>query len=380
MANDLSNIIPKIVARGLLALREQTVMPRLVNSDFTMEAAERGDTIDIPLPSDLTATDVTPSSTPLDAEDSAPRKVSVNLDNWKKVSFHLSDKELLEIDANRSFVPMQLSEAVNALANEVNDSIHNLYTGIYNFVGSDSADAFDTSVTEATDARKILNKSGAPKSNRRVVLDFDTEARALALAPLADADKVGESGVKIEGEIGRKFGFDWFSDSGVITHTRGAAGITVEVKGAGQTGTTLIASGFTVKPSPGDVFTIEGVEGTFTVLAATDLQSSDSTLTIAPALTVAPADNADLSFKGNHVVNLAFHRDAFAFVSRPLSDATQNLAFGNEMMTMQDPETGLIMRLEVSRQNKRTIWELDMLWGVALVRPEVAARIASQVV
>ena len=33
MANALTGVMPKILARGLLALREQAILPRLVNAD-----------------------------------------------------------------------------------------------------------------------------------------------------------------------------------------------------------------------------------------------------------------------------------------------------------------------------------------------------------
>jgi len=380
MSNNLSAVMPKILARGLLALREQAVMPRLVNFDYAMEAAEQGDTVDIPVPSSLVASDVVPSNTLVAADDSAPSKVSVNLNNWKKVAFHLSDKEVAELDTNRHFVPMQMSEAVSVLSSEVNNSIHNLYTGVYGFAGSTAEAAFNTTdgVKAALDARKMLNKQKAPRSSRRGVIDFDTEAAALELSSFQDADRAGDSAPKIEGEIGRKFGIDWYSDDGVTTHTTGAAG-TPLVKGAGQAGTTLIVDGFTTKPSVGDIFTINGDEQTYTVTAATDLSVTTSTLTVSPAVASAPSDNAAVTFKASHKVNLVFHRDAFAFVTRPLVDATEQFALGNEMMTMQDPQTGLIMRLEIARQYKRTVWELDILYGAALVRPELAVRVASTI-
>jgi len=378
MANDLSSIVPKILARGLLSLREQAVMPRLVNLDYAMAAAEKGDTINIPVPGSLSADNVVPGSTPTASTDVTGEKVSIALDQWKKVSFHLSDKELMEIDGNNTFVPMQMSEAVAALAAEANKSIQELYTGVYGFVGATDAKAFASNTTAATNARKLLNEQKAPKANRRAVLDFDTEADALSLSAFSDTSTTGDQNVKLEGEIGRKFGFDWYSDDNVQVHTTGAAGTSL-VKGGSQTGTSLIVDGFTTKPSVGDVFTIASGTQTYTVLAATDLSGTESTLTISPAITVAPSNDDSVTFKDDHVVNLAFHRDAFAFVTRPLVDATQSYSLGNEIMTMQDPQTGLIMRLEISRQNKRTVWELDMLYGAALIRPELAVRVASQV-
>ena len=46
---------------------------------------------------------------------------------------------------------------------------------------------------------------------------------------------------------------------------------------------------------------------------------------------------------------------------------------------MRDPVTGLVVRLEIVRQNKQTMWEFDMLYGMKLVRPEYAARLAGQI-
>ena len=208
MANNTTAILPKILARGLLALREQAIMPRLVNGDYSREAAQKGDTIDVPIPSGLSVSDVTPSNTPPAPADSAPSKVQIQLNNWKKVGFHLNDKDVLEVDRNEHFVPMQMSEAVRALANSINVSVQDAYTGVYGFVGAAGTTPFATSVAGATDARKVLNKQLCPRENRRMVLDFDAEAAALALPDFQRVNEVGGTGPKIEGELGRKFGFD----------------------------------------------------------------------------------------------------------------------------------------------------------------------------
>jgi len=51
-------------------------------------------------------------------------------------------------------------------------------------------------------------------------------------------------------------------------------------------------------------------------------------------------------------------------------------AYGSNIVSMTDPVSGLSMRLEVSRQYKQVVYELDALWGVKLIRPELACRIA----
>jgi len=383
MANSLSAVMPKILARGLLALREQAVMPRLVNADYSTDAARRGDTIDVPLPSAVAATDVAPGHAAPAQPDSAPSVVQISLHHWKKAGFHLTDREVLEIDAEESFVPMQMAEAVRALANAVNASVHAEYAGIYGFVGSPGVTPFAAGVGDATAARRLLNKQLAPRSDRRGVLDFDAEANALALPQFSDAEKTGSAAVKIEGEIGRKFGIDWVADDGVPTHVAGTAAdadsyTITAAAGAAAGATTVSIRSDDGAPTlvAGDVISFAGHAQTYVVTAPATLSTGGIAVAIAPALRAAVANAAAVTVRGSHVVNLAFHRDAFALAMRPLSVGMADLALGNRILAMTDAQTGLSLRLEVSRQYKQTVWEFDVLWGVKLVRPELAVRIA----
>jgi hypothetical protein len=187
--------------------------------------------------------------------------------------------------------------------------------------------------------------------------------------------------VKIEGELGRKYGFDWYTDDQVLTHTTGAAGTPLlDAATARAVGIkTLHMDGFTTKPSVGDVFTIAGDSQTYAVTAATDLVGTDSDVSFEPGLKVAiPAvdGNEAVTFKASHVVNLAFHRDAFAHAMRPLAQSTQEFELGSRISSLTDPKTGMSMRLSLVRRHMAVEWIFDALWGNALVRPELAVRVA----
>lgn len=382
MANTLDAIMPKILARGLLALREQAVMPRLVNGDYSTEAAEKGDTIDVPIPTAQVASTVTPSNTPPAPANKTPGKVQVSLNQWYKTNFHLSDKDMVEIDRNAHFMPMQVSEAVRALANVVNENIFSNYTNIYGFAGTAGTTPFASTVSDATNARKVLNNQRAPRSMRRGVLDFDAEANALALAPFADAEKTMSNMVKIEGEIGRKYGIDWVADDAVPTHTAGSlqayGGLVGSTAAAGASTISIKSASTTGHLVAGDIFTIAGQSQTYAVVSAVSAIASGTPklVNIKPGLTATATANAAVTIKATHVVNLAFHRDAFAFANRPLVASTSDMALGSRIMSMTDPQTGITMRLEVSRQYKQVVWEFDILWGSKLVREQLATRIA----
>jgi|GEM_PF-1784084 len=171
--NDLSKVVDKLLAQGLLALRGTCVMPRLVNSDYSNLAAQQGASIDVPIPSAIKAQAVTPGATSQDTGDISPVSATIKLDRWMEAPFYLTDKDLME--ANRGVIPMQASEAVKAIANDVNATLLGLGRKFYGMVGTPGTTPFST-VVDATNARKVLNRQLAPVNDRRIVLDPDAEA------------------------------------------------------------------------------------------------------------------------------------------------------------------------------------------------------------
>jgi hypothetical protein len=390
LSNTLTNIIPIILARGLAVLRGQMMMTRLVNLDYSNEARLKGDTIDVPISSARTVSNVTPAAVASDPEDSAITKVQIPLDNWKKVNFGLTDDELNHINADATFIPGQVGESFKAMGDNINQDLFAEYKGIYGYVGTAGTTPFGSgvAVTSATDCRKILNLQLAPRDMRRMILDNSAESVALALAAYSDAEKVGSSDVKISGEIGKKFGFDTFSDNDVPTHTAGdlgGTGVDTVIKSAtahaiGVT-TLTITVGATNDLSllEGDIITIAGDDQTYVVTTATGTISAtaDGSVLIQPPLKIALTGAEVIVLKATHVVNLAFHKDAFALAVRaPGQGLSQIPDADRNVFTLNDPITGVIMRLEILKLYKQTTWEIDALWGGKLVRPELAVRLA----
>jgi hypothetical protein len=396
MANSLANIMPKILARGLMVLRTRCIMPRLVNGDYSTEAKKKGQTIDVPVPVPVPTQNVVPGTVPVATGDTTPGSVQIQLNNWKQNKpIYLTDNELVQIDRSQHFLPLQLTEAVQGLASDVNQSIFAKYKGtlrgIFSATGTPGTTPFASAVTDATNARKNLNKQRCPRVNRRGVLDFDAEGNALALSPFSDAEKIMSAVVKMEGEIGRKYGIDWAADDDVPFHTAGTAKtltgtLTISDEDIGDTTIVTVTSNNAADDGKtivqGDIITIAGDTQTYVVVGAgpytltgTSGSQTISNLQIYPGLRFEPSGGEALTVAGSHRVNMAFHRDAFAFATRPLVDNTIDLSLGSQILSMQDEDTGLVMRLEVSRQHKQVAWEFDILWGCELVRPELATRI-----
>lgn len=380
VSNTLSSVIPLIFAQGLGALRHNAVMPRLVNFDYADKVAEKGQVINIPIPSAITATNVVPAAYAPDSGNVAPTTAQIPLNSWQETAFTLSEKELAQVVSG--VVPIQLSAAVEGLAFAINASILSLYTGVYGFVGTPGTTPFASDFTAATSARKVLAQQLCPTNNRRMVIDPNAEANATALPAFYSQYITGQTNVIQEGVIGHKLGLDWHMDQQMPTQTAGTLTGTVTANGAQAAGLTSIsiatAGSSSFAPNVGDIIMFSGDSQTYVISAGTALGASTNGLfTIAPAKVVALAGGETVTIKASHLVNLCFHRDAFGFASRPLSnDRDLRADKGDTEMSMTDPVSGLALRLSVRQEYHRTRWAFDTLWGVGVVRPQLAVRVA----
>lgn len=383
MPNIMQDIVPQLISQGLQTLRSATLMPRLVNTDYSNTPANQGDVINLYIPSAATVSDVAPSAAPVQAPDAQPVRAQIQLNRWRRSGFFLTDKEQEEIVGG--FQSRQTAEHVKALAQDINAFIFSRYTRVFGFVGTAGTTPFVSDVTGATLARAQLNRQTAPLDDRRLVLDVNAEANALGLTAFSAAQNIGGNQTIIDGTMGRRYGMDIGMDQQVPTHVstalsagaataNGVQAINVGTTDAGRTGTFSIAKATNTSPLvAGDIFTIAGDAQTYVVVTGVSLIVGNTTVAIAPALQRATAGGEVITLRASHVVNLAFHRDAFGFVSRPLQSSSANTL---EIMSVADPISGVALRLEVSRQNKQTMFEFDVLYGAACVRPELAVRLA----
>jgi len=376
MPNVLTAVIPQLLAQGLLALRSNSVMPSLVNNSYDTMAAMQGATINVPIPSSIAVQAVNPANVPPVTPDVQPTSVPIQLSKWYEAPFYLTDKDLKEcMDGT---IPMQASEAIKAVANQVDGDIMALYADVYGFAGTPGSTPFAADVSEATEARKVLNNQLAPLDDRRMVIDPDAEAEALGLRAFQDMSFSGSAQGIVDGEINRKLGFDWFMDQLIPSHTVGTAaggGYTTDAAGyaVGVKTVTTIAGAGTFEI--GDVFTIAGDTQTYVVTATL---AAPGALNFEPGLKVAiPAVATAITLKGvastAYPQNLVFHRDCFAFASRPLADNTDGL--GNIIQAAVDPVSGVALRLEVSREHKQTRYSYDILYGCSTVRAPLGVRL-----
>jgi hypothetical protein len=395
LANNLTQIMGKILAASALHLRKQCVMPKLVNSDLQAVAAQKGATIDVEIPEKAVVKPVVPGPVHTQPDDSEPFTVPVTLDYWEYADWFLTDRDLTEIDTKPFFLPQKVKSKVIALADRVNETIFAEYKRVYGFTGVPGQSPFKKTGTGTPnedgdyyviEARRILTEQLAPKEDRSLVLDGIAEAGALGLQTFKDADRRGDGGkTKASGEIGHAYGMDFWNDNSVPTHTAGTLSNGTDhkallngAKAAGSKTMNIDSTTLTGTVVTGDIFRVAGDSQTYVVTSGPHTAASNAinNISFEPAVQ-APggwADNAVITFEDTHTVNLAFNKYAFAFVNRRLED----LPFkgGTEVMTVRDDESGLTLRLTIARGQFQTMWYLDFLWGVRIVQPELACRIA----
>jgi hypothetical protein len=383
MANTLTDLCEtSIMPLALVQLRESCVMPALVYSSFSDETVKHKQTIRIPAPQNMgdaddVATDLTNHG---ETQDTAldDGYVDITMSNWKHKQFSMTDKEIEE-SVSDGILPSAAEGAVKSLANAVDKALLDLYKDIPYFYGT--AGVTPSKGTDITGVRKILRKNLCPNEGNQLVLDNDAEA--LFLNAFSKANEVGSTEALRQASLGQLYGFNIFADQLVPYHNAGtfadvpAAAVNSAVA-AGATTMNIDGGSGSETIKDGDLFTVDGVAGQYVFTA--DKTATTGAITGATFTPAAPTggfpDNAKITITGSHVPNLAFNRNAMALAVRRVDD-TKYPSESSTIVTQTDPVSGLNLRLETWRKSGAAArkWRFDILFGVKLIRPELAARL-----
>jgi hypothetical protein len=184
-----------------------------------------------------------------------------------------------------------------------------------------------------------------------------------------------------KGKMGTSVGFDWYMDQNVPSYTAGTGWgqgfIASTVSGSvGDTTLNVLSVTCTGTIKKGDIFSLVADTSGQQYVITTGVNTTITTavaITFYPALKTTVSTGATLTVvSGTYTANLLFHRDAFAFASRPLISIA---GVGNVMQAPTDPISGMALRLEIARQYKQVTFSYDYLAGAAVVRPELGCKL-----
>lgn len=382
--NTLTSYIQPLLAQGLRVMREKSVLPRVVNHDYDPVPGAKGSTVTITIPSAITATDVTPGHVAPDTGALAPTSVSLVVDQWKEAAFTLTDKDLMQV--SHGIIPSAAEEAIKAITAVMELDLWAKFLQVPYENGTAGTTPFAVSSTTGLNdmavyinARKALNIRKVPIDPRIALIDPDAAGNLLNGRQFIDASWRGDPGGIIDGAIGFKLGANWAESNYVPTNASTAltAGA-LTVNGVNAAGSAIVSLAKATNAAPlvaGNTITIATgpAAGIYRVLTTVNLIVGNTSVSITPGLRGATAGGEAVTLVATSVQNVLFHRDALAFVTRPLAESTppggENLAAFD---TIVDPITGLTLRLELTREFKQWRWSYDALWGSALIRPDFA--------
>lgn len=352
----------QIARMALPILRDNLVFPMLSHIEYSDDFARCGDTVQIKKPPVYTACEFTGKIEPQKINETS---TLVKLDKIADVSVEIGAKEMA---LNMSdFESQVLMPAMVAIAEKINSDGMGLYKEIPFFVGS--AGKTPDSIDVISDAARLLNKNKAPISDRHAVWDYEALAKLQLIPAIINAEKSGDTKSLREGSIGRILGMENYMSGAIKKHTPIIIG-EKSFASAYKLGDDIISintsNGENAKK--GDIFVFDNVN--YTVIEDGLLSGNTAEFNIYPPLHKDVKTTDKVLFIDEHTVNLAFHKNAFAFVTRPLEAAK-----GAESYVTCFEGITLRVTMDYDISTKSQILSIDTLYGFKTLYPELAVRV-----
>lgn len=398
MSNSI--LTPTAVTREALRILHQKLnfigsINRQYDDSFAKDGAKIGTDLKIRLPNEYTVRTGANISTQATTETSTT--LSVATQKGVDTTFTTSELTL----SLQDFSSRILEPAMSVLASNIEADALSMALDVYQSVSNIGS---AITLNKVLTARKLLTDSLAPSSNRTLLLNTQDNLDLVDGLKGLFQDSGEISKQYREGLVGRTAGFgDIYENTLLASQTTGTAlsATTYTVNGAvttnGSTTVTVAVGATTFKK--GDVFTVAGCNRVhpetkvdtgnlqqFVVTA--DYVGGAGNLSFAPAIYTTggrqnvtaggmPNGNAITKVGGASAVykpSLAYHKDAFTFVSADLEDVSKYGAWG-----AREQMDGISMR--IARQyaiGTDTIpCRIDVLYGYKTIRAQLAARILS---
>ena len=369
MGNTLINV-KEIARQTLPRLIENLVFPNLVHKDYSEDyVSGKGATVQVRKPVILSATDFVQNSG-VTTQDVNDNSVDVTLDKLADVSVAFTSIEsAVNVDSlDRLFI----EPAAAALAEKINHDGLALAKDIPYAIGT--AGTTPDGLDDFANAAKVLNKNKAPMTDRFGVWDPEANAKFQQLGDLVNAEKAGTTEALRAGAIGRVFGIDNYMSQGISSNTKatGAGTVLVDHTGGYAAGTKEIhVDGVSTALAAGELLKIGDYY--YEVKTAGALSTADQDITLNIGLMKSVADNDAITIVTASyaaVNNIVFHRNAFAFVTRPLVTPS-----GVEAYTTSYNGIALRVVRGYDMTYKKDMLSMDILYGYKAIYPELAVRV-----
>ena len=404
-ANQLLTIT-MITREALMVLENETVFTKMVNREYSSKFAEEGAKIGTVLNVRKPPRYIGRTGQGLSLEDAIETSIPVALTTQFGVDIAFTTQDLkLSID---DFRERFLEPAYAAVANKIDYDGLQLYKQVFNEVGTPGT--VPNALLTYLNAGVALDLQAAPRDRTRALV-VSPQMQATIVDTLKglfqSSEKIAEQYDK--GVMGYTAGFKWAMDQNAPVQVVGLqAGSPVTTSAVGQTGSNILTQGWTGSApilNQGDIVQFTGcysvnpqnrqstgVLANWVITANTSSSGGTATLPIAGPgglgiVTSGPFQNASASPTASSVIfingaastssyrGLAFHKNAFTFVSADLPSVGGVDMSARAALPQIGLSTRIIRAYDINTDRLPT--RTDVLYGWAVLYPELAVRIAS---
>lgn len=376
MANTLTDLAADIYKAADIVGRELVgfIPSATINGDATTRAA-KGDTIRAAFTRTPTVnTTFAPSMTIPEGTDQTVDNKTMTLDNYASVQIPWQGEEIKHVNNGSGFETIygdQIKQAMRAITNSIEASIASAaYKGASRAVGSAGTTPFASNFNTVAEVRQILVDNGCPTDNQlTLVINSAAGTKLRNLASLQQVNTAGNSELLRQGTLLDLQGIMIKESAQVQSHTKGT-GTSYQLSAAGAVGATTIS----VDTGSGTLLAGDCVTfaGTSDIYVANSALSGGSFTIGSPGLRSAEADNDAITIGNNFTANVAFHRAAIELGIRPPALPAGGDA-AVDMMTVQDPFSGIVYEIAVYKGYMKTMIEIRALYGVKVWKPDFVA-------
>lgn len=379
MANVLNNLAADIYKAADMVGRELVgLIPSVtINADATTRAA-KGDTIRSHFTRTPTVnTSFAPSMTIPEGTDQTVDNKTFSINNYASVQIPWTGEDIKHLNNGAGFETVygdQIKQAMRAIANTIESYLFGVaYKGSSRAVGTAGTTPFASNHNTIAQVRQILVDNGCPANDGQVTLAINSLAgtNMRNLANLQKANEAGGTELLRQGTLLDLQGMMIKESAAIVQVTKGtgASYVTSGSTAVGVTDIALVTGSGTVLA--GDVVTFAADTVNAYVVGTGVAAPGTISLNAPGALKTIATANA-LTVGNSYTPNLAFHRSAIELAVRPPAMPNGGDA-AVDMMTVQDPFSGLVFEIAVYKGYMKTMIEVRCLYDAKVWKPQHVA-------
>lgn len=380
MANTLNNLAADIYKAADIVGRELVgfIPSATINGDATTRAA-KGDTIRSHFTRTPTVnTSFAPSMTIPEGTDQTVDNKTMTIDNYASVQIPWTGEEIKHVNNGSGFETIygdQIKQAIRALCNKIEvDLFTATYKGASRAVGSAGTTPFGSNFDVIAEARQILVDNGCPIDNQiTAVLNTAAGTKLRNLASLQQVNTSGSTDLLRQGTLLDLQGVMIKESAGVSSHTKGAGSSYATDGIQAKDSLSVVVKTGSGTVLAGDVVTF-AADTTNKYVVGTGITAAGTLLLNNTGLRQQIADANAMTIGNSYTPNVVFHKQAVELGIRPPAMPNGGDS-AVDMMTIQDPNSGLVFEVAVYKGYMKTMIEIRCLYGVKVWKPDFIATI-----